>query len=356
MPIAETEWQELESLASEVTKKNRGLGLISKSQLEKIELALETALAEHEWENILHLREIFGPLFSRDTAFGLPVLQKLDEAAIDAARRTAEYAELAHLLGARGHNLHRQGYHQQAIEAFHESRDYYNRIGDSFEAVKNYYMTSLCYRALNQPARAQQVLTEVMTYIDKDHPWRRNPLQVMAWLAQDQGDLQQAELYLREALHIKEYPERSEGFDIHSAGTLADLAEVVGLRGRVDEARDLFMQSLDILRDYQGQYNRLEARSELKLAELEIREHRFLEALRLLNQADDRIRRYGHYYDLMWRIELAKAFIYLRQFRLGFALRKLRAVLRFRRELGLPTWLLMKQLCRRLLLGLGLPR
>lgn len=356
MPITQLEWQELQALATQVITRGHGPGLLSKNQLEKIESALKIAVAEQAWRDIIRLREIFGTLFARDTAFGLIELQNLDDAAIDAAWRINDYRELAHLLGAKGHNLHRQGYHQQAIEIFHKSRDYYTLVGDDFEALKNYYMTSLCYRALNHPVKARQVLNEVIGCIDQSHPWRRNPLQVMAWLAQDDGDLRQAEAYLHEALRVQEYPEGSEGFDTHAAGTLADLAEVVGLQGRVDEARSLFAQSFEILENYQGQYNRLEARSRLKLAELEIREHHFIKALRLLDQADDKVRQYGHYYDLMWRIELARVIIYLRQFKLGFALKKWRATLRFRRELGLSTRLLIKQLVRRFVLGIGLPR
>jgi hypothetical protein len=39
----------------------------------------------------------------------------------------------------------------------------------------------------------------------------------------------------------------------------------------------------------------------------------FSGAIKFLNQADAKASRYGHYYDLLWQIELAKAFIYLRQ-------------------------------------------
>jgi tetratricopeptide (TPR) repeat protein len=79
---------------------------------------------------------------------GSELLKELDQKAIEAARQLDDRAELAHLLGARGHNYHRQGYHRNAIEVFDESAKLYREIGEDFPALKNYYMTSLCYRAL----------------------------------------------------------------------------------------------------------------------------------------------------------------------------------------------------------------
>lgn len=175
----------------------------------------------------------------------------------------------------------------------------------------------------------------------------------MAWLTQDEGQLAETEALLREAIALYR---QTKGGEIQLAGALADLGEVVGLQGRPAEAQGLFAASLEILAQFQGQYDRQEARTRLKLAELLAREGDYAHTMELLNQADDRIRGYGHYYDLMWRIETLRAYTYLKQRRWGSAARKLRLALHYRRELGLSNSAFARQLVRRLTLGLGLPR
>ena len=353
MTPSNVDWVELQSLAERLAEPGLGPGSVPDVGWGIIEQALDCLLADQNWKGIIRLREIFTALLARDTAGGLPLLQRLDNAAIEAARRIGDIAELAHLLGAKGHNLHRQGYHREAIEVFEKSAKLYQEIGESFRSLKSHYMTSLCHRALGNRMRADQVLRQVLQQVGEDNPWRGNPLQVMAWLAQDDGRLDEAERLLMEALGLQEQCQDS---DILVAGTLADLGEVVGLQGRVAEAKEIFQRSLAILGEYEGQYDRQEARTRLKLAELLMRQKAYDQALHFLDQADDKVRGYGHYYDLLWRIELARAFVYLRQGRLGGAIRKLRAVLRYRRELKLSNAMLARQLRSRLRSGTGLPR
>ena len=120
--------------------------------------------------------------------------------------------------------------------------------------------------------------------------------------------------------------------------------------------RCLFDESLTILRLHEGQYDRMEARTQLKLAELLIRRGDCEAAHRLLNQADDKIRSYGHYYDLLWRIETARAYAFFKQKRWISMLRKLRMALYYRRQISLSNSVFAKQLVRRFLIGTGLPR
>lgn len=346
-------WNELQVLAEELSEPGKGPGSASVVEWRIIERTLNNLLTDGDWQGVIRLRAIFNNLFARDTAGGLDILQKLDEESIKAARRINDKQELAHLLGAKGHNLHRQGYHQTAIEVFEESAALYRETGEPFESLKNYYMTSLCHRALDNRELAKQVLTNVLRQVDLDNPWRGNPLQVMAWLLQDDGQLVTAEQFMLEAIKLQE---QALDPDILVAGSLTDLAEVVGLQGRIDEAMEIFHQSLTLLHKHEGQYDRQEARTTLKLAELVMRQQDYSEALSLLDRADDKIRGYGHYHDLMWRIELARAYIYLRQRRMRDAVRKFRAVRDFRRELSLSDFLLIRQLIGRLWAGTGLPR
>lgn len=350
---ADIDWDALEKLAERASQSGESPGAVADTEWERLRQALAALQQAEDWSGILRLRKLFTGLLARDSAWGIAAVKNLDDAAIEAARRLDDAAELGHLLGARGHNLHRQGFHEESIAAFEESAVYYRQCGDAFGALKSIFMTSLCHRALNNREKARQILEDVLQQVGPDDPWRGNPLQVLAWLTQDAGDLPGTETLLREVLALHE---QAEDADILIAGTLADLGEVVGLQGRMDEATEIFERSLAILQQYQGQYDRQEARSKLKFAELLMRQKRYDEALQLLDDSDDKASGYGHYYDLMWRIELARALIFLRKGRWREALLKGQMVLRYRRILGLSNWLLVKQLWQRLRAGTGLPR
>jgi hypothetical protein len=74
---------------------------------------------------------------------------------------------------------------------------------------------------------------------------------------------------------------------------------------------------------------------------------KFASAKKLLNLADDKVSRYGHYYDLLWQIELAQAFILLREGDLPNCYLKIRSVFMLRHYLKLPPMLLVKHVVLR---------
>lgn len=347
------DWNALEKLADQTTRSGGSPGAIADTEWERLRLALATLRQAEDWSGIVRLRKLFAELLARDSAWGISDVKHLDDAAIDAARHLGDMAELGHLLGARGHNLHRQGFHEASIAAFEESAVNYRQCGDDFGALKSIFMTSLCYRALDNRVKARKILEDILQQVEPNDPWRGNPLQVLAWLTQDEGDLPGTEKLLREVLALHE---QAADADILIAGTLADLGEVVGLQRRIVEATEFFQRSLAILRQYQGQYDRQEARTKLKYAELLMRQRQYDEALQLLDDSDDKASAYGHYYDLMWRIELARTIIFARKGRWREAMMKGQMVLRYRRILGLSNWLLVRQLWQRLRAGTGLPR
>jgi len=212
-----------------------------------------------EW---FRLRNLFNPLYAGDTVTGLATLQRLDERALEAARRLGDKHELGHLLGAKGHNLHRQRYHQNAISAFDESAKNYWEIGEDFPALKSYYMTALCYRALGDRNKSKGILENVLNKIGLDDPWRANPLQVMAWLIQDEGKLADSEKLLRQALILYK---KTENPDTLIVGALADLGEIVGILGRIQESGELFEESLTILSKHVGKYDRPRGQSFIEI-------------------------------------------------------------------------------------------
>jgi tetratricopeptide (TPR) repeat protein len=353
MSEEQVNWEELAALAEKLSQSGLSPGSVSQTEWQKIETALNKLCASQDWAGIVRLRNIFDPLIARDSVTVFPLFKRLSQEAITAAAISGDKTELAHTLDAEGHNLHRQGYHREAIEAFEKSAGLYRELGETFRALESFYMTALCHRAVENQRQARLVLEEVLRQVDKDDLWRANPLQVLAWLVQDEGRLPETEALLRQALQL--YCQ-SPNTDIQIVGALADLAEVVGLQGHTIEAQSLFEEGLTILKAYEGQYDRQEARTKLKLAELLIREGKYETALCLLDQADDKIRRYGHYYDLLWRIETARSFAFFRQKKWGSAIRKMRMALYYRRQIGLSNTVFAKQLIRRAQLGIGLPR
>lgn len=356
MPPSERsiDWASLQALAEKLAEPGLGPGSVFESEWRTVQQVLDRLTTVEDWAGILRLREMFAFLVTGDTTGGLPEMQKLSAAAIQAAQHLGRVGLVAQFWHDEGHNLHRQGYHEQSITAFERAAKGYRQDGQEFGALQSFYMTALCHRALGDRTKARRVLKQVLAEVGEDDPWRANPLQVMAWLVQDEGQLEQAESLLREALTLYEEHEGPDSLLVLQ--TLADLGEVVGFQGRYAEAAEIFERSLGIGRKYSGQVDRQEARTALKFAEVLMRQREYKRALDLLDRADDKIRAYGHYYDLLWRIELARAFIYWRLRYWTSARRKFRMALRYRRQLGLSNMLLIKQMASRLRMGTGLPR
>lgn len=347
------DWDELVSLAERLSDPEVGPGGVTDVEWKLIEQSLIDLQAAEDWKGIVRLRELFDFLVVGETTGGMSIVRHIDETAIEAAGHLGDRKLQARYLFDSGHNRHRQGYHKQSIEAFERSAELYEAEGQDLKARESYYMTSLPYRALGHIDRAREILNDVLKATPRDDPWRGNPLQVLSWMERDKGNFPEAEKLLRESLALYKMMEGEES--IHAVQTLADLGEVMGLQKRYDEAIPFFKKSLEIVAGFGGQYDRQEARAELKYAEMLTRYGDHEKALRLLDEADDRIRGYGHYYDLLWRIELARAFAYFQERQWGSVIRKFRAVLRYRSELGLPNSLFARQIVRRFRVGTGLP-
>ena len=134
--VVEIDWDALQAMSEHATQSGESLGAIPDAEWERIRHALVDLQQATDWAGIIRLRKLFTGLLARDSAWGIPAMQTLDEAAIKAARHLGDTAELGHLQGARGHNLHRQGFHKLAIAAFEESAMNYQECGDSFGALK----------------------------------------------------------------------------------------------------------------------------------------------------------------------------------------------------------------------------
>lgn len=354
MSTAAIDWDELTALADRLSKPGVGPGSVPDVEWKLIERSLSNLQSMQDWPNILRLREMFGFLVKGETTGGMALVQQINEAAIRAAEQVQDHKLQARYLHDSGENYHRQGYHKKSIGAFERSYALYKEEGENFRALESYYFSSLPYRALGETARAQEILENVLKEVPPDDSWRANPLQVLSWMTRDEGRFPEAEELLREALELYKRHEGPES--IHAVQTLADLGEIIGLQSRFPEASTMFEESLAIVEKFGGQYDRQEARTKMKYAEMLNRQTKYDKALRLLDEADDRIRGYGHYYDLLWRIELARVFAFVGKRQWGNALLKMRAVLRYRSEIGLPNSDIIRQFVKRSRWGTGLPK
>jgi tetratricopeptide (TPR) repeat protein len=272
------------------------------------------------------------------------LIGQLEAGAIHAARMLGDREHLAIFLGDKGHNLHRQGFHQQAIESFEASSLHYAALGRATYVQRNTHMTALCYRALNQWERAHTICQNILSQLPEDDPWRGHPLQVLAWLYRDKAEWKIAEVYLRGALDLFV---QSQDSDILVAGTLADLGEILGVQERFEAAKDAFARSLGMLAKHKGQYIRQEARTMLKFASMLTAQGDYEMALHLLREADERCCMYGHYYDALWKVEMAVADIFLRQWQFHRAGMKIMSALHLRHALGLRhRWLAQQMFVR----------
>ena len=347
------DWIALQAFSEKVTKSGNDPANFLADDWEAVRVALAKLEKEEDHEGIIKLRNMYNDLLARDSLWGSQIIQDLDALSINSARKTGNMTELGHYLGSRGHNFHRQGFHQKAIAAFTESYKVYFASGQKKQAIRSYYMTSLCYRALNQRDKAKDILQHVLSQLDENDPWQGNPKQVLAWIMQDEGKISSAEQLLSEALvHFQ----MSENSDILIAGACTDLGEIMSLQHKYIESNDYFQRSLSIYQNYLGQYNRQEARTLLKIAESYMRQKDFNKAYDLLSKADQLISMQGHYYDLMWRIEIANVIIFAHRRKFKNMLLKLQMVFRYRKILGLSNWYLVKQFIERMIKGIGLPR
>jgi len=331
-------WSELEKLAQQDLRE------VPEADIQRILSALHILREQRAWQDVLKLQEMFSSMMltQKLTLGHLRTLRDaLEENAIEATRALGLKDVEARYLHDRGQFLHQVGSHEKAIQAFDRSAQLYSELGQSFRALESYYMTALCYRALNQVAKAEEVLDRVLSEV-KDNVWRAHPLEVLAWIQLDKGNLLEVERLLRESLELHRASDASNK-DLMIAQVQADLGEVLGLMQRYDEAIKSFQESIELLARYPEQYDRLRARTTIKYAEMLSDMGKNDEALKLLRDVEKLISQYGGYSDLLWRIELDLARTYWRLRDIHTAVLKLRVAFGIRRRLGLSNLQLIHQ-------------
>src|SRR6266498_1954334 len=174
----EINWAELKDIAERLSQTDRGGGRGYYADLEAVDQALAILIVQEDLVSIVKLRNLFTTIVARDSIGIHASLQRLTEEAICATDQLGDIKEQAHFLGANGHNRHRQGLHQRALEDFYHSYQLYEKAGESFEALKSYYMMALCQRALGNTADAKHILTTTISQVDPEDPWLGNPFVV----------------------------------------------------------------------------------------------------------------------------------------------------------------------------------
>lgn len=202
---------ELKTLAGEIATPGVDPTAFVEDQLLVIDEALQLLISNEDWQGVFWLRQLFNPLIARDTAIGIPQLQRVEEKAIEVARQLDDPAVLAPFLEERGRNLHKQGYHQQAIEYFEEASEQYKAAGQQFLSLRSYFMTATCHRPLGRTQLAEHIIDNVLEQVALDNPWRGEPIHAKALLRRDEGKLDEAEDLIWQAIDFyrKQSPDNS---------------------------------------------------------------------------------------------------------------------------------------------------
>jgi len=344
-------WDEITELANLVQSSDSYVYYVEEVRA-IINKSLGRLTSTSNWEGVIRLRRMFEFLGGGETLRLGSEMTHLNEQAIQAAQKIGDNNAAGQFLHDKGQALHRQGNHIEAIKALQQSIEHYKRASNDFRGRESYFMTALCYRALGDRKLARQIIEQVLEETGEDL-WRANPLSVMSWLEQDEGKLDQAETLLREAITLFEKLKGSN--DVQVGQSLTDLAEVVGFQGRYAEANMIFQRAIDIFNEQLSVHSRQLARALLKKAEVELRQNNLSQAKEILRQADLTIAE-AEYHDLMWRIQLAKAEVDLKQRDFVSFRRHIRLALKYRHAIGLTDWALIQQYLSRQRMGTGLPR
>ncbi|GIK64963.1 MAG: hypothetical protein BroJett018_27570 [Chloroflexota bacterium] len=353
MALQTVEWSQLEYLSQSL--QTLSLGELSEQELSSLNQAV-TLLEDHaDWHGLIRLRDLFESFIVGESYANIPLFVRLAYASINAADHLGNNIKAGQYLHDLGHQLHRIGKHWEAIQVFQRSQDCYSRVeGYDFRALESYYMTALCYRAVHQRRKAKRVLTQVINELKVDDPWRAHPLQVLAWVLQDDGKLGETETLLEQVLDIHE---KNEGIDAYILiQVLADLGEIKGFLRKNDEAEFCFDRALALAGSYAERGGRQKARTLVKKAQFYAATKRYNQAKELLRAADNELSSYSRYPDYVWRIDFGYAYVFLRQRKFRQAWGKLQAVFQIRRSLGLSNTRLVLIYTIRLLRHIGPPR
>lgn len=344
-------WQQLHHIVEKMSHSAYGPGILQIDDINALAQSLHILEDTHDTDGILRLRHMCTPILERDSAWGIHILRRIDDTAIHVARSTQSTDQLARFLMARGHNLHREGRHDEALAVYHEAIACFTQCQDKDNALRATFMSSLCVRALQRHNEVVRIVDTVLHHLSHTSPWYDEPVLMQGRLTQDVGDISGAYMLMQNALHYARHSPEPRAI-IRVAGILADIGEIDMLRHNYPDAERAFHESMTIINQFPGQYNRILARTLIKFAELRTQQHRWTDACAFLDRADDLVSRYGAYYDLIWRIELLRCYAYFFQLRWGYALRKFRMVWYYQTILhhmhGAVIWQVIQRLYRKL--------
>jgi tetratricopeptide (TPR) repeat protein len=344
-------WHQLHLIVEKMSHSAYGPGILHAEDINMFTQSLHMLKQTHDTHGILQLRHMCTPMLERDSAWGIHILRHIDDTAICVARTIQAIAQLAIFLMARGHNLHREGRHDEALTIYHEAIDCFTQCQDTDNVLRATFMSSLCIRALQRHNEAVHIVNIVLHNLPQTSPWYDEPVLMLGRLAQDTGDISNAYVLMQKALsYARQSPEPRA--IIRVAGILADIGEIDMLRRHYADAERAFNESIAIINQFPGQYNRILARTLIKFAELRTQQRCWTDAHTFLDRADDLVSRYGAYYDLIWRIELLRCYVYMFQLQWGHAIRKLRLFWYYRHQLhqahGAVIWQIIQRLYRKL--------
>lgn len=202
MKSTTVDWNGLNAIAKELSQATISPASITSIELSSIETALMNLVDTKDWRGILQLEELFHHQITQETLSVHQLFRDLSQKAIQSARFLNTKSKLADLLKLEGHNLHRLGFHKEALETFLEAEQIYRAEQDLANAKDSLFMTTLCLRALRNFKGARGIVEQLLGETEPDDPWRSHPLKMLAWLERDNKQFDIAEKLLRESLGL----------------------------------------------------------------------------------------------------------------------------------------------------------
>jgi len=121
MPTETVDWAELQQLANKLQEPGRPAGQFDHRELIPLENSLRHLQEDGDDQSLIKLREMFAGFILGESYGGLPVVDAINSAAIQAAERLGDLNLAGQYLFDLGNKLHQIGRHKEAIETFEKA-------------------------------------------------------------------------------------------------------------------------------------------------------------------------------------------------------------------------------------------
>lgn len=214
--------------------------------LEEIEAAYEA----QAWEAVIESRDALH--YPLDQNRYWQEAAQLDRWAIDAAEEIGAVRKTAHYYHDLADIKARQGYYHEVEPLYQRSFQIFEeQLGDRLSATKSLHMLAMAKRALGANAEAESLAHRCLERAERYEfgPWRAHPLHLLALIARDRREYEEALAYLEEALGIHKQHDTHDQVPMVTM-SYHSIAEVLIRLGRADAARESLEKAIEWQREH----------------------------------------------------------------------------------------------------------